>query len=101
MIFYVLRFNLQESLPVKNFDIVGPVCESADFIGKDRALAIAVGDYLAIDSAGAYGSAMSSNYNTRPRAVEIMVDKNEINIIRKREVVSELFAKESLLPSTS
>ena len=82
---------------VRNWEIVGPICESGDFLGHERALAIEPGDLLAIMSAGAYGMAMSSNYNTRPRVAEIMVDGEEIHLIRRRETVEELYALESLL----
>src|SRR5690606_5270088 len=82
----------------KPWDLVGPVCETGDFLGKDRELALAEGDLLAVRSAGAYGFVMSSNYNTRPRAAEVMVDGAATHLIRRRETVSELFAGESLLP---
>ncbi len=81
-----------------NYEIVGPVCESGDFLGHDRELALAEGDLLAIMSAGAYGMSMSSNYNTRPRAAEVMVDGNQSTVIRQREKVQDLFALESILP---
>ena len=74
------------------YDVVGPVCESADFLAKDRKLAAAAGDLLAIMSGGAYGMAMSSNYNTRPRAAEVLVDGGEAHLVRRRESVEELFA---------
>ncbi len=80
------------------WEVVGPICESGDFLGHDRELALAEGDLLAILSAGAYGMAMASNYNTRPRAAEIMVDGAAIHLIRRRETVAELFATEALLP---
>ena len=80
------------------YDVVGAVCESGDFLGQARPLCIAAGDLLAVMSAGAYGMAMSSNYNTRPRAVEIMVDGDQIHVIRQRETVAQLYAGESLLP---
>lgn len=80
------------------WEIVGPVCESGDFLGHDRELALAEGELLAIFSAGAYGMAMASNYNTRPRAAEVMVDGDTVHLIRRREDVTELFALESLLP---
>lgn len=82
----------------EDWDIVGPVCETGDFLGKDRSLALAEGDLLAVRSAGAYGFVMSSNYNTRPRAAEVMVDGGQCHQIRRRETLSELFAGESLLP---
>ena len=83
---------------VRNWEIVGPICESGDFLGHERALAIEPGDLLAIMSAGAYGMAMSSNYNTRPRVAEVMVDGEQSHLIRRRETVEELYALESLLP---
>ncbi len=80
------------------YDIVGPICETGDFIGKDRSLALQAGDLLAVRSSGAYGFTMSSNYNSRPRPVEVMVDGDRFHVIRKRESIAELFANESLLP---
>jgi diaminopimelate decarboxylase len=84
--------------PAQTYDVVGPVCESGDFLGRDRALAIAAGDLLAVRSAGAYGSSMSSNYNTRPRAAEVMVDGAAFHVVRRRETIEELLLPESLLP---
>lgn len=78
------------------YDIAGPVCESADFLGKDRELALESGDLLVIDSAGAYGFSMSSNYNSRTRPPEVLVDGNKAMLIRRRETVEELFALEKL-----
>ena len=80
------------------YEIVGPVCESGDFLGHDRTLALVEGDVLAIMSAGAYGMSMSSNYNTRPRAAEVMVDGDQCHLIRKREQIADLFALEQCLP---
>jgi len=80
------------------YDVVGPVCESGDWLGKDRSLAIEQGDLLAIFSAGAYGFTMSSNYNTRPRAAEVMVDHERARLVREREDVKGLFAGESIFP---
>ncbi len=80
------------------YDIVGPVCESGDFLGKNRLFALAEGDLLAILSSGAYGMSMSSNYNTRPRAAEVMVSGETPFLIRKREKVAELYALEHVLP---
>lgn len=80
------------------YDVVGPVCESADFLGKDRELAIAPGDLLAVLSAGAYGFVMSSNYNSRPRAAELMVDGTESHVIRRRETIEDLMHGETVLP---
>jgi diaminopimelate decarboxylase len=82
----------------KVYEIVGPVCESGDFLGHDRTLSLAEGDLLAIMSAGAYGMSMSSNYNTRPRAAEVMVDGDKCYLIRSRETVAELFALEKRIP---
>jgi diaminopimelate decarboxylase len=78
------------------YDVVGPVCESADFLAKDRRLAAAAGDLLAIMSAGAYAMAMSSNYNTRPRAAEVLVQGGRAEMVRRRESVEELFALERI-----
>lgn len=82
------------------YDVVGPVCESGDFLGKDRALAIAAGDLLAVCTAGAYGFAMSSNYNTRPRPAEVMVDGDQAILVRCRESSADLMRGETLLPPT-
>lgn len=93
-----------EVLPVaaadggKIYEIVGPVCESGDFLAHARTLALNEGDLLAIMTAGAYGMSMSSNYNTRPRAAEVMVDGAQAHLVREREAVSELMAREMLLP---
>lgn len=81
-----------------SYDVVGPVCETGDFLGKDRELAIVSGDLLAVRSAGAYGFVMSSNYNSRGRAAEVMVDGEQAHVVRRRESIPELFALESLLP---
>ena len=80
------------------YDVVGPVCETGDFLGQARSLCIAAGDLLAVMSAGAYGMAMSSNYNARPRAVELMIDGNQVFVIRQREMVEQLYAGEQVLP---
>ena len=82
----------------RRWEIVGPICESGDFLGHDRPLAVEPGDLLAILSAGAYGMAMSSNYNTRPRVAEVMVDGNQVHLVRRRETVEELYALENRLP---
>jgi diaminopimelate decarboxylase len=93
-----------EVLPVKAgsgdtpYEIVGPVCETGDFLARARMLTLGEGDLLAVMAAGAYGMSMSSNYNSRPRAAEIMVDGGEAHLIREREAVSELMAREMLLP---
>jgi diaminopimelate decarboxylase len=78
------------------YDVVGPVCESADFLAKGRRLAAAAGDLLAVMSAGAYGMCMSSNYNSRPRAAEVLVDGASAHLVRRRESVQDLFAHESI-----
>ena len=83
---------------VAEWEIVGPICESGDFLARDRHLALAPGDLLAIGAAGAYGTSMSSNYNSRPRACEVIVDDSETHLVRRRETVADLFAHESLLP---
>ncbi|WP_297527954.1 diaminopimelate decarboxylase [Thiohalobacter sp.] len=95
----------QEIVPVapreaepRIWDIVGPVCETGDFLGKDRSLALAAGDLLAVRSAGAYGFTMSSNYNSRPRAAEIMVDGDQAHCVRARETLEDLWRGEALLP---
>jgi len=79
-----------------SYDIVGPVCETGDFLGKQRELAIRQGDLLAVRSAGAYGFTMSSNYNSRPRAAEILVDGEQAHLIRWRETLQELYAQETI-----
>ena len=84
--------------PAETWDIVGPICETGDFLGKDRQLAIQAGDVLCVRSAGAYGFAMSSQYNSRPRAVELLVDNNEVHVIRERESIDHLMTGEYLLP---
>jgi len=78
----------------KQWDVVGPVCETGDFLGKERSLAIAEGDLLCIHSAGAYGFVMSSNYNSRPRAAEVMVSENKAQIVRERETLESLVSSE-------
>jgi diaminopimelate decarboxylase len=96
----------QEIVPVRSdapgrsgrYDLVGPVCETGDFIGKGRDLTLAPGDLLAVRGGGAYGFTMSSNYNTRPRAAEVMVDGDQAYLVRRRETVAELFAGEATLP---
>jgi len=82
----------------KVYDLVGPVCETGDFLGKDRKLNLQAGDVLAVKSAGAYGFTMSSNYNTRPRAAEIIVDGEKAHVVRKRETLEQMLQGESLLP---
>ena len=84
--------------PARRYEVVGPVCESGDFLGHDRELSVAEGDLIAIRSAGAYGMTMSSNYNTRPRAAEVMVNGAEMHLIRERESIAQMIAPERLLP---
>src|SRR5690606_24398243 len=84
--------------PEQVWDVVGPVCESGDWLGRDRTLAVQPGDVLAVLSAGAYGMTMASNYNTRGRAAELMVDGSQVWVIRDREEPTELFRQEHLLP---
>ena len=79
------------------YDVVGPICETGDFLGKDRELNVEPGDLLAVRSAGAYGFAMSSNYNSRPRAAEVMVDGERFQVVRWRERLADLYAGESIL----
>ena len=88
----------EQSGTQQTYDIVGPVCESGDWLGRDRKLSVNPGDVLAILSAGAYGFAMSSNYNSRGRAAEVMVDGNKVYLIRERESIESLFANEHRLP---
>ncbi|MFZ2540584.1 MAG: diaminopimelate decarboxylase [Gallionella sp.] len=87
---------LRENHIRRNYEVVGPICETGDFIGHARDLAIAPQSLLAILSAGAYGMSMSSNYNTRPRAAEVMVDGSSVHLVREREKISQLFAGEKL-----
>jgi diaminopimelate decarboxylase len=94
----VLPLRARDDADAQRYDVVGPVCESGDWLARDRSLAIAEGDLLAITSAGAYGMAMASNYNTRPRAVEILVDGAQAHVVRERESVESLFALERRLP---
>ncbi len=82
----------------KTYDVVGPVCETGDFLGKDRELAITAGDLLAVKSAGAYGFVMASNYNTRNRPAEIMVDGEQAHVIRRRETLADILQLETVLP---
>ena len=96
----------QEIIPVvprtegemATYDIVGPVCETSDFLGKERDLNLQPGDFLAVRSAGAYGFTMASNYNTRPRAAEIMVDGDTVHVVRRRESLDDLLRGETILP---
>lgn len=83
----------------QTFDIVGPICETSDFLGKDRDLNLQAGDILVVRSAGAYGFAMSSNYNSRPRACELMVDGAQVHVVRQRETLEDLWRGEATLPA--
>lgn len=94
----IIPVELREDAPEKAYDIVGPVCETGDFLGKNRTLSIQAGDLLAVCSAGAYGFVMSSNYNTRGRAAEVMIDDNTMHEVRARETVHDLMRGESMLP---
>ena len=87
----------ERAVPAKRYDIVGPICETGDFLGFARDLAIEEGDLLALLSAGAYGMSMASNYNSRPRAAEVLIDKNEIHLIRERETQDGMMAGERLV----
>ena len=88
----------RSSAPVATWDVVGPVCESGDWLGRDRRLAVAPGDVVAVLSAGAYAMSMASNYNTRPRAAEVLVAGGDATLIRERENVADLMRGEHLLP---
>ena len=94
----IVPVQLKADLKAQRYDVVGPVCETGDFLGKDRDLAIAPGDLLAVRSAGAYGFTMSSNYNSRPRAAEVLVDGNSTYLVRQREQWQDLWQGEQLLP---
>jgi diaminopimelate decarboxylase len=87
----------QRDNDILSYDVVGPVCETGDFLGKDRELSVEAGDYLAVRSSGAYGFTMSSNYNSRARAAEIMVDGDTMHLVRQRETIESLWAGESIL----
>ena len=93
--------SVDQPRALHTYDVVGPVCESGDFLGQDRELGIEAGDLLAVISAGAYGSVMSSNYNARPRAPEVMVDGSSFHIVRRRETIAELMAPETVLPPSA
>ncbi|MFI3121546.1 MAG: diaminopimelate decarboxylase [Methylococcaceae bacterium] len=94
----IIPVNLQSNAVETTWDIVGPVCETGDFLGKNRPLKIAQGDLLAVRSSGAYGFTMSSNYNSRPRLAELMVDGDSLHVIRERETIAQLWTGEHLLP---
>ncbi len=94
----IVPLQQRDDVSAQAYDIVGPVCETGDFLGKDRELAIAAGDLLAVRSAGAYGFSMSSNYNSRPRPAELLVDGDKVHVVRQRESFDDLYRQESLLP---
>ena len=94
----IIPVEKNDKLVIKSYDVVGPVCETGDFLGKDRKLAIQAGNLLAIRSSGAYGFTMSSNYNSRPKVAEVMVDGDKAYLIRVRETREQLWQGESLLP---
>ncbi|MCF6252083.1 MAG: diaminopimelate decarboxylase [Methylococcaceae bacterium] len=94
----IITVNKESSVTENIWDIVGPVCETGDFLGKDRSLRLSQGDLLAIRSSGAYGFTMSSNYNSRPRVAEVMVDGSDFHLIRERESIPQLWNGEKLLP---
>ncbi|PPD45064.1 MAG: diaminopimelate decarboxylase [Methylobacter sp.] len=94
----IIPVSPHDDAPEIQWDIVGPVCETGDFLGKGRVLKLAQGDLLAIRSAGAYGFSMSSNYNSRPRVAEVMVDGGQCHLVRARETLAQLWAGERLLP---
>ena len=96
----IVAVKPREGVP-EPWEIVGPVCESGDFLGRERRLVLESGDLLAVHSAGAYAFVMSSNYNTRPRAAEVMVDGERYHVVRRREQTRDLFAGESVLPAGS
>jgi diaminopimelate decarboxylase len=87
---------VKRDAPLVQYEVAGPVCETGDFLGHARDLALEQGDLLAVMCAGAYGMSMSSNYNTRPRAAEVMVDGADVYLVRERETVVQLFAGENL-----
>jgi diaminopimelate decarboxylase len=94
----IIPVQPRETGDSRRYDIVGPICETGDFLGKDRELTLEAGDLLAVCSAGAYGFSMSSNYNTRPRSAEVMVDGDRYTVVRQREQVQDLWRGENVLP---
>lgn len=93
----IIPLSEQSAAEVKTWDLVGPICETGDFLGKDRQLALSAGDRLAVCSAGAYGFVMASNYNTRPRVAEVMVDDDRFQVVRERETFEDLVRGEHLM----
>ncbi|MFL9873572.1 diaminopimelate decarboxylase [Paraburkholderia megapolitana] len=96
--YHLIEPVVQRATGAQLYDVVGPVCESGDWLGRERQLALLPDDLLAIRSAGAYSFVMSSNYNTRPRAAEVMVDGDAVHLVREREQIAQLFAGEAILP---
>ena len=96
--YHLIEPVVQRATAAQLYDVVGPVCESGDWLGRERQLALLPDDLLAIRSAGAYSFVMSSNYNTRPRAAEVMVDGDVVHLVREREQIAQLFAGETILP---
>ena len=94
----IIPVNRDSTAETKIYDIVGPICETGDFLGKQRELSLRAGDLLAVRSAGAYGFTMSSNYNSRPRAAELLVDGEHVHVIRQRETIEDLMLGEALIP---
>ena len=94
----IIPVQQKPDVPAVTYDVVGPVCETGDFLGKDRALAVEPGDLLVVRSAGAYGFTMSSNYNSRPRAAEVLVDGDRSYLVRQREQWQDLWCGEQLVP---
>lgn len=94
----IMPVNRALSRTAQRYDVVGPICETGDFLGKDRELAIEPGDYLVVRSAGAYGFSMASNYNARSRAAEVLVDGEQPHLVREREPLASLWQFEHLLP---
>jgi len=95
----IVQVNQKSDATEMSYNVVGPICESGDFLGKSRTLSVRSGDLLAVRSAGAYGAVMASNYNARPRPAEVMVDDDQIHLIRQRETLKKLYEGESILPS--
>jgi diaminopimelate decarboxylase len=95
----IISVNKQKdnNTETRSYDVVGPICETGDFLGKQRDLSIQAGDLLAVRSAGAYGFTMASNYNSRPRVVELMVDKDKVYVIRQRETIDDLMLGETII----
>jgi diaminopimelate decarboxylase len=93
----IIPVHTNSTAALTEWDIVGPVCETGDFLGKNRPLRLTEGDLLAVRSSGAYGFSMSSNYNSRPRLAEVMVDGTNMHLVRERETIAELWANERIL----